>query len=140
LATARLVVYASPGYLTENDEPQHPADLGTHNCIIDKNNRDGERWPFVVEGQVKRIQVHGPLSVNSAMATRALVLAGKGIGLCPSFVVGDDLRQGRLKQVLKRFEGKEIGIYAIYPQSRHLAPQIRVLIDFLAGKFRGLLD
>ncbi|MEJ2118213.1 MAG: LysR substrate-binding domain-containing protein, partial [Alphaproteobacteria bacterium] len=137
LASMSLIVCASPDYLTAHGRPERPEDLQRHTCIIDMNHRNGARWAFDVNGRQIRIEVQGPISINSAIATRALAIKGRGIGLCPSFVVNDDLKNGRLVRLLSTFDREPDGLFVLYPQSRHLAPKIRLLIDFFVQRFRG---
>lgn len=140
LAASRLLICAAPAYLARAGTPSHPADLANHTCIIDMNHRNGCRWPFLIDGRPARVEVKGPFSVNSAMATRRLLLAGRGVGLCPSFVVGEDIREGRLVRLLMPFETGEFPLSALVPQSRFPALKVRLLIDFLVQSFRGRLD
>jgi DNA-binding transcriptional LysR family regulator len=136
MASMSLIACAAPDYLATHGEPARPEDLLNHTCVIDMNHRSGARWPFIVNGRQVRIEVQGPISVNSAIAVRALVIKGRGIGLCPSFVVNEDIKAGRLVRLLPGFERESFGVFALYPQSRHLAPKIRLLIDFLAQQFK----
>ncbi|MDN5005618.1 LysR substrate-binding domain-containing protein [Bradyrhizobium sp. GCM10027634] len=54
----------------------------------------------------------------------------------PTFVVGDDLRAGRLVPVLKRFDFGGPPIRAVYPSSRHLSPKVRIFIDAVIDAWR----
>jgi len=60
-------------------------------------------------------------------------LAGLGIVYLPTFLIGDDVREGRLVHLLAADVDvdTEAGIYAVYPSSRHLSPKVRALIDYL---------
>jgi DNA-binding transcriptional LysR family regulator len=55
----------------------------------------------------------------------------------PAFVAGDALRSGRVVRLLGAFETAAYGVHALYPHSRHLAAKVRVLVDFLAERYRG---
>jgi DNA-binding transcriptional LysR family regulator len=74
------------------------------------------------------------LRTNNGGALREALLAGLGIGLLPTFIVGADVRTGRLRQVMDRYTGLEGGVYAIYAQGRHLPAKVRAFIDFLADR------
>jgi DNA-binding transcriptional LysR family regulator len=139
LAVTRAMVCASPAYIERHGAPQTPQELAGHTCIVDMNMRNGARWPFLVDGRPLRVEVSGPLSVNSATATRRLVLAGRGIGHCPAFVVAEDLASGRLVRLLQPYETGDLAISALLPQSRFPSPRVRLLIDFLARSFTGRL-
>lgn len=52
--------------------------------------------------------------------------------LQPTFLVDEDLADGRLEELMPEYRSTELGIYAVYPTRKHVAPKVRVLIDFLA--------
>jgi DNA-binding transcriptional LysR family regulator len=62
-------------------------------------------------------------------------LGGAGIIMQPRFLVGADLRAGKLQAVLTQYESRELGIYAVYPSRRHLSAKVRAFIDFLVERF-----
>ena len=136
LGPAPLVCCAAPSYLAGKGEPGSPADLAEHACIVDTNFRSGEPWPFVVAGERRPVAVKGRFRVNSAAAVRRLALAGDGIALCPRFVVEEDLGAGRLTAILEPFTPSNLGLYAVYPATRHLAAKVRTFVDFLAARLR----
>jgi DNA-binding transcriptional LysR family regulator len=62
-------------------------------------------------------------------------VAGLGLILTPTFLVGEALRGGQLVPVLEAFCDSDTGIYALWPQTRHLSPKVRAFIDYLATRF-----
>lgn len=135
LAPARTVLCATPGYLKRAGTPLHPEDLESHSCIIDTNIPNEDSWPFQQQGQRFNVKVKGRFHVNNAVAVREMMLSDQGIGLCPTHVVGEDLRHGRLKVLLQEYEAFNYGIYAVYPHNRHLAAKVRTFVDFLIKRF-----
>jgi DNA-binding transcriptional LysR family regulator len=136
LASSRIVACASPEYLARpGGTPKHPTELTSHDCIIDTNFRATDQWPFREGQRPFTVKVDGRFSANNALSVREMLLAGRGVGLCPTYVVADDLRAGRLKAVLQEFQVLEFGIYAVYPHNRHLAAKVRSFVEFLVGKF-----
>ncbi len=69
---------------------------------------------------------------NNGDTARAAALAGQGIILQPSLLVGDELRAGRLVPLLPGFYLPDTDVLAVYPSRRHLNAKVRVMIDFLA--------
>ncbi|MFA5580648.1 MAG: LysR family transcriptional regulator [Paracoccaceae bacterium] len=135
LCDARLVVVAAPEWLDRVGVPQVPQDLVGRECILDANYRDPGRWLF--GDPPASVPVQGRLRFSNAEACLSAAEAGLGFACLPSFVAGDALRAGRLRQVLREHEPAPYGVYAIYPHSRHLAAKVRVLVDFLAERYRG---
>ncbi|QSA20067.1 LysR family transcriptional regulator, partial [Vibrio furnissii] len=39
---------------------------------------------------------------------------------------------GRLVEVLPAYRDEREGVWALYPQNRHLSPKVRLLVDYLA--------
>jgi len=131
LSATRVVVCASPDYLTANGAPEAPPDLGRHPCILDRNFRTPSRWPFVQDGALFEVEVSGRFSVNGARCARTIALAGAGIARIPSYAIEADLAEGRLIELFADLAPEELGIYAIYPQHRYLAAKVRMLIDLV---------
>ncbi len=137
LCDVRLLIVASPAYLERKGTPLHPGDLATHDCIIDSNYREPGRWPFA-DGQ--SMPVRGRLRYSNAQACLSAAEVGLGLACVPDFVAGGALRAGRLRRVLSDFEPVPYGLHALYPHSRYLAGKVRMLVDFLAERYRGTPD
>ena len=45
--------------------------------------------------------------------------------------VGEDLQSGRLVSVLDDWAAPPVGIYAVFPERRHLPLKVRAFVDFL---------
>lgn len=133
LAPARRVVCASPAYLASHGVPRTPAALRQHACLDYTYLAAPGGWPFTSGRRTRRIPVQGPLSSNNGEVLREAALAGLGIALLPTFIVGNDLRAGRLRPLLTAYECWDAAIFVVYPAARHLAPKLRAWVDFLAA-------
>ena len=140
LCDVRVVAVASGAYLEQHGTPSSPEDLAAHQCILDTNFRDLNRWPFQgADGKTITVAVNGRLCFSNAEACLRAAEAGLGIAYLPGFVASDALRNGTLRPVLTEY-GAGYGIFALYPHSRHLAANVRALVDFLAERYRGAVD
>jgi len=61
-----------------------------------------------------------------------------GADLVADLLIGDDLRTGRLVELLPGWRMTDIDVLALYPSRRHLSAKVRVMVDFLAEAFRGV--
>ncbi len=138
LARIELIAVAAPEYLARAGRPQDPRDLTRHACIRDTNLRSGAGWPFQIDGVRRRVAVNTAFAVNSATATRALALAGKGITLCPDYVVAGDLADGRLERVLGGYPSHRPDVHVVYLDARYMPGRVRAFIDFLGKRFADL--
>lgn len=136
LSTCRLVVCASPDYLARRGTPRTPPDLLEHNCLLYAYASNGGAWRFHGEGGETEVRLAGDVVVNNGDALLAAALAGQGVILQPTFIVGDALRQRRLVRLLPGWRLADLDVHAVYPTTRHLSPKVRSFVDFLAGRFR----
>jgi DNA-binding transcriptional LysR family regulator len=138
LCDVRIVVVGGSTYLDRMGEPSAPEDLAGHDCIIDTNFREPDRWPFQSPtGSPLMAPVSGRIHYSNAAACLRAAEAGLGLACVPSFVAGASIREGRVRRVLQSFETTPYVVHAIYPHSRHLAAKVRVLVDFLVERYRG---
>jgi DNA-binding transcriptional LysR family regulator len=64
-----------------------------------------------------------------------MAVNGRAISLAPSFLVSEDLAEGRLVRLLPEYRGVEFAINAVYPNRSHLPTKVRLFIDLLAERF-----
>lgn len=131
LGIVSMLPCASPDYLDRYGEPKVPKDLADHKCVIDTNYSSVNRWLIGNEAGGEWVQVSGPIRVDSPKAARELLRSGQGIGLLPSFVVDEDIADGRLRRLFPGFEPQTHGVYAIYTHRSHLSAKVRQFIEML---------
>lgn len=135
LTVTRLVVCASPGYLAAHGTPSHPAELAEHAVIAYSYWSAGDEWRLEGPDGPVRVRTRSSISTNNGDTCRAAAIAGQGIVLQPDFVVGDDIEAGTLVELMPEYSAGELGVYAVYPSRRHVAPKVRALIAFLSERF-----
>ncbi len=135
IAPARRVLVASPGYLTRHGAPQSPADLVAHRCLNYGHASFQQRWLLTEGGKPVNVPISAALSSNNGDVLRAAALRDNGITILPTFMVGPDIKAGRLAVVLPENQPLELGIHALYAPNRYLAAKTRVFIDFLLERF-----
>lgn len=135
LAMTRLVLCASPRYLRLHGEPKVPEDLTKHTVFAYTLLSTGDQWPFDGPGGPVNVKIRPQMRSNSGDSCCEAALQGLGLVLQPSFLVGEHLRSGRLIEVMPRHRSVELGIYAVYPSRKLLAPRVRSLVDFLVESF-----
>ena len=76
---------------------------------------------------------------DSASALLGFALGGCGVALLPQWQVEGAVRAGRLRRLLPDVVFPQQGVYAVYPNTRHIAEKVRAFIDFLRA-FVGTSD
>jgi DNA-binding transcriptional LysR family regulator len=135
ISTVRVVLVASPDYLSRHGAPKAPADLTDHKCLHYGHSTTVARWQLTDNGAAIAVPVAACLSANNGDALRDAAVKGIGIARLPSFIVGADIASGRLVVVLADYPPQDVTIHALYAPNRFLAAKSRVFIDFLVERF-----
>jgi len=136
LAINRSVLCASPAYLERHGMPRRIEDLRKHQCVLFPALAPKGVWTFRRERRKYSVRVAAAFETDDMDTVRAAVLAGLGVGVLPTYIVGDALQQGRLVPLLRQFQVlPESGIYLVYLPNRSLPSRVRALIDFLTAWF-----
>ena len=132
----RMVVIASPAYLSQNPAPGTPQDLVTHNCINMRQTTFGGlyAWEFEKDGREIRVRVEGQLTFNTSIAMIDAAIAGYGVAFVPDDLLGDHVAQGRLTLLLEEWCPRFAGYHLYYPSRRQMSAALRVVIDALRHK------
>ena len=135
LAPARRVLVAAPDYLARHGEPRQPEDLVHHRCLNFGHTSTLQRWQLTHDGKGISVPIASALCSNNGDVLKAAALKGQGVTELPTFLVGPDVKAGRLRVVMPDYPPTELGIYALYAPNRFLAAKTRLLIDFLVDRF-----
>jgi len=138
LAGTRVVLCASPGYLASHGVPAHPAELANHEIIAYSYWSPTDTWHFDGPDGPVSVAIKPWIHTNNGDTCRAIALSHQGVILQPTFLIGDDLAAGRLVELLPEYRSIELGVYAVYPTRKHVAPKVRALVDFLAQRLTAL--
>jgi signal transduction histidine kinase len=137
MAGLLLVTPLDPEQRELADILQQSADalLGVINDILDYSRLEAGRLPLV------EVDFDVDVQIEEALALWADAAAEKRLELVADLPMGHAVRRrgdpGRVRQVLRDIEAAPFAIHALYPHSRHLAAKVRVLVDFLAERYRG---
>lgn len=129
LAPVRMVCCASPAYLERYGTPRHPDDLRQHNCLT--YSYSPNVWEFAREGREYHVQVKGRIGTNSGDMSRLAAVSGLGIDTLPTFLVCDELRNGKLVPVLEEYPIPPINVYAVYLPAARRAARIKAMVEHL---------
>lgn len=136
LASCVFIVCAAPSYCERYGMPRVPSDLTNHHCLICAHGAIGDNWGLEGPNGRETVTVAGRLRINNCEALRLALLSGLGIGLMPTFLVADDIRAGRLCNVLPAYQESGYSIFAVYSSDSHAVPKVQAFIDHLEAHFR----
>ncbi|HEX5793469.1 MAG TPA: LysR family transcriptional regulator [Rheinheimera sp.] len=128
LASRTQYIVAAPDYLQRCGTPVTITQLNQHQCLTGTL----AVWRFSVNGSLVQYKPKGRIICNSGVALLDAALKGLGLVQLPDYYVNDKLSRSELISVLDDIRQPDDGIWALYPQNRHLSAKVRVLVDFLA--------
>jgi len=141
LGETRLVPCASPAYLRRHGVPKTPQDLARHNCFTYEYVSPRHEWRFLdLQGHEHNVRISGTLHSNNGDLLAGAAARDAGIVFEPGFIVGGDVRAGRLVPLLQDYRAPLSPIFAVYPSRKHLSAKVRVFADFLVERFAGTKD
>lgn len=137
LAISRRVVFGAPSYFAEHGRPRRPEELAHHQCIVRTAARDGNAWPFRIDGRIKAVKVAGRFRTDGALAANEGAAQGLGIASAPLWQVRPLLDRGAVELILTRFEPPPVPIQAVWPSTRVLPAKTHLFVDFLAARLNN---
>ncbi|MDP3816800.1 LysR family transcriptional regulator [Pseudomonas sp.] len=126
---------ASPAYLAQHGEPGLPAELAAHSCLINSHYSDPEEWLYHRQHALSRVRVAGPLACNQYGLLKKAALAGAGIARLPSYMLHEELGDGRLRWLLRDYQTRSTPVFLVHPYQGGLPKRTQVLADFLLAWF-----
>ena len=137
IAPIRRVICAAPSYLTAHGTPKTPADLLHHDCLKYGHLATNNHWQLSDKnGKQSAVRLRCRGYSNNGEVLREAAIAGIGIALSPTFIVGPALKSGQLIQILTDYYPPPITAYLGYAASRHLSTKIQLLATFLQDWFK----
>lgn len=137
LIDSSWIVCCAPAYENANGQPQNLEQLAQHNCLAYTYQTQGAYdWRFTKDHQQHIIRISGNFATNNAQALRKAALAGCGIVYVPRCSVYEDLLKGDLIELLTDYRPRSLGIYAVYPYTRHQPEKIRLLIEYIGQAYQ----
>ncbi|WOD12461.1 LysR substrate-binding domain-containing protein [Pseudomonas sp. NyZ704] len=127
LAPRRMYLCAAPSYLQRHGAPHSLSELPRHNCLLGSS----DTWHFQQRGKETPIRVQGNWQCNSGKAVLDAALRGFGLCQLPDYYVREHLHRGTLRALLSQHEPPHTGVWALYPQQRHLSPKVRQVVALL---------
>nr|WP_241697732.1 LysR family transcriptional regulator [Mariprofundus sp. NF] len=126
-------VVASPQYIAQHGEPESPAELTQHNCLIYASSKLSQHWPFrLPNGKAITVNTRGNLACNDGHLILKAALDGIGIAFAPSILFQHYIDEDKLCLLLSEYSLPPVSISALFPSNRNLSRKVKVLIDFLS--------
>ena len=135
IASSEIMLCASPAYVQEHGAPTTPDDIAQHACLNFAYEQLRHHWTIGVGAAARDIPITSRVISNNGALLRQCALAGMGVALRSSFMLGDDLASGRLVRLLPDAHLGKIGVMLVYPSRRLLSAKVRSFVDFISATY-----
>lgn len=133
VASGRMVLVASPGYLRDRPEILHADQLSTLDTIGGHRDGAAQDWTLISsDGRVSKIAHRPRLLCSDYTVQLEGAVGGVGVALLPLRIAWRALEEGTLVRVAKDWATPERDIHLVFVSRRGLLPAVRALIDHLA--------
>jgi DNA-binding transcriptional LysR family regulator len=135
---SRTLLVASPQQLQRQWQPNAPAQLSGLDTVA-MSAADGKAtWVLQGPTGATHTLVHQPRYCADDLATLRFAVLG-GIGMCfmPDYMCEEDLRTGRMVEVLPGWSPTPGIFHAVYPTRRGMVPAVRAFLDFLGASIHA---
>ncbi len=133
-----LKVTASRSYLDRHGAPSTPDDLIHHYCLYALSLVGGERWEFKHAGKHRFFKLGDAVQCDNSEILRRLTLDGAGISYLPQSLVQDDIRQGRLQELLHDYVGSTFDIVLYYRNREFMPARLADFKNFVVQSCKGI--
>jgi LysR family transcriptional regulator, regulator for bpeEF and oprC len=139
VARVAMVTCAAPDYLATYGAPSTIEDLASHRAVTYFSGRSRNRmdWHLIERDEERTIRLRSAILVNDTEAFIACGIAGLGMLQAVRAGVQPHLDAGRLVEVLSHLQVPPRPVSVMYPNRQHLAPQVRVFIEWVSSILGG---
>ncbi|MDR3440944.1 LysR family transcriptional regulator [Telmatospirillum sp.] len=138
LAELKRGTFASHTYIERFGLPRTPDDLEKHR-IIGLYAPDAaivSPFDFREGGTIRTITPPSVVTVTGAETNVACACLGLGIIQVPRYRVELELANGTLVEILADYPPTPLPVHVLYSHNRQLSPRVRVVIEWMAERFR----
>lgn len=129
--------YASPAYLSSHGKPKSPNNLSKHRCLLMKDTDNAHHWTLYNGKEERHTHLNVIAIVNDFISLRTMALSGAGIALLPDYAVCDEVEEGLLQPVFKKWCVPSTELTAVFPSRRGATAKVRTLIECVQNHFES---
>ncbi len=137
IASTDAVVLAAPAYVKRYGLPETPADLLSHQAIVNSQRAGAAEWRFRRGTALTSVNVPSRLAFSAAEGVREAVLAGLGLALASRWMFAPELLDGRVVSLLNDWSSPPTELWAIFPSGRLPSARARSFTNWFTAAFNA---
>jgi len=139
IGSIRIVICASPAYLSARGRPQKPEDLSEHDCVTFDSLASPTVWRFVTSAGEETVPIRSRFTADSAEAAIGAAIGGIGLVRMHSYKTVAAQKAGLLEIVLEAFEPEPWPVSLVYPGQGALPLKLRAFLNFATPRLKARL-
>lgn len=139
VGAVRRIICASPAYLARRGVPRRPEDLAEHDGISFQGFANAPEWRYRRDSAAFAVEPRARMAVNTTEAAIQAALADVGIIRVLSYQVADEVRSGRLRELLPDFAPEPLPVNLLYQEAELLPLKVRCFMDWAVPRLRARL-
>ena len=140
LADCPIYLCASQACIEQHGLPEQLSDLADYPAIIYSRHGHQEDWHYIDQnGNKGSVKLRGVFAANNAEMQLEACLKGVGMAVIPVFSACPELQTGKLVRLMPEYQTHpQRGIFAVFPQNRHLSARVRLFVDALVDALKDV--
>lgn len=136
IAENSRILCAAPSYIRRMGIPSDPQSLAQHQCLVlRENNEDVSLWKLSKGQTHQSVRVEPILACNDGEVIHQWALLGKGIIIRSEWDVADNIRSGKLVELLPEWNMPPADVIALVPQRRGMSARVKKFIEHVTQQF-----
>lgn len=134
LGSVYFAPFASPKYLKQNGNVDHPRELTKHSML--NFHPLGTQWRLAGLRGTLDIPVNGKLVLNSLIMIKNMALIGEGIAFLPTYYCYQEVKAGKLVRLLPEWRSPLNHVHFVYPSQKFVKPKLKAFIEMATGPLK----
>lgn len=135
LCTVHMLLCASADFIARHGHPQDIASVQQCPAVLPSYANMRSRTIYAPGSENgETLHLNPAFTSNNSVMVYQMILAGRGIGYVPDFLIHDDLAAQRLVRLLPDYRMPSHPLYAAYPDRQYLSAKVRTFIDFISSR------
>ncbi|MEL7312609.1 MAG: LysR family transcriptional regulator [Pseudomonadota bacterium] len=135
IAPAKRVLCVSETFTARHGNPTSAEQLRELPCLQYGYSGTAHHWRLKHNDVDKNFPIRCRMWSNNGEVLKRAAMAGQGIALLPTFIVGRELQSGQLQSVLHDFAPTDLTLSALYPRHKHLSTKVRLFVELLKARY-----
>lgn len=129
----KILAVATKTYLAKYPSIRKPADLEGHKFLAYSLSSEPNRISFPSSKGRPSYSFKPTIKINNSLMLKQLLMLDQGIGVFPEFLVNEEIRAGKIEQLLPKYS---IGLargWVVYPSRRYTPTPVKAFAEFFTG-------